>query len=164
MGVYFRVIVFISGLVALALIYRSDITSGLTPVAFASGSRTGHAIAADPLAPVRLGINKYLIVELSDARADQIIADAVKILNDNDGTGDVSCVVDLIRDGPVSTFDIGNGIVNSQADYDAVCATPGWVHLVEQINYCGGPIPDIAGCSDTPGTCMVLVRLSDDQE
>jgi PBS lyase HEAT-like repeat-containing protein len=133
-------------------------------IVIAESSLYTPSAGSNPMAAVRLGINRYTTVSLSDARADQIIADGIKFLNDNDGTGDVSCPIELVRDGAVSSFTAANGIINSQADYNAVCATGGRVHLVTQINYCGGPGANIVGCADTPGSCMIFVRMADQLE
>jgi hypothetical protein len=86
-------------------------------------------------------------------------------MTDVDGTGDVSCPLTLRRSGSINTFTTGSGIINNQADYNAVCALSGRIHMVNQINYCGGTISSsIIGCSDTPGSCMILVRTDDDLE
>lgn len=145
--------------------------SGGTPQDKETGDQQQRQINAAPVSPVRFRIRRHTNAELDNARADSILSDGAAVLKAVDGTGDVSCAVDLGRDGSVETFSVGNGIISSQADYDAVCAESNHAHriyIVNQILYCGGNTPDpgfiYIGCSDTPGSCMILARTDDDEE
>ena len=108
---------------------------------------------------------------LDNSRADKILEGGIKILKDKDGPNDVSCSLDLRREGDVEVFSVGNGIIDSQADYYAVrgeSTHPHRIYLVNQILYCGGNRPSpgyrYIGCADTPGSCMILVRIDEDEE
>lgn len=123
--------------------------------------------------PVRFRIRRHTNATpvLDNARADEILKDGTELLKTVDGSDDVSCTVDLGRDGAVDTFSVGNGIINSQKDYDAVCGESTHSHriyIVNQILFCGGNKPDpgfvFIGCSDTPGGCMILVRTDEAEE
>jgi hypothetical protein len=146
-----------TGLIALTIAFS---LIGLFFVDSTSAERPDVAVA-----PVKLKISRYTTVTLTNSEADTIIADGVKLLKDKDGSDDVSCTIDLSRDGNVTTFTTGNGIINTKADYDAICALAGRIHMVKQINYCAGRTsPNIIGCADVSGTCMILVRTAADLE
>jgi hypothetical protein len=107
-------------------------------------------------------VSRHTSVSLSDSHVDQILSEGMNVLATVDGPDDVSCLIMLERDGSVSSFNVGDGTINSQDDYAAVCSIPGRIHVVNQINYCGGLISsNIIGCSDTPGGCMIVARLDD---
>lgn len=119
-------------------------------------SRTSSPKAA--LAPPlqrSLAIGRFRTSTLDDAAADHALSLASQIISNN------SCALSLTRSGPVSQFPTGTGIILTQADYKNMCAQPGYVHVVNQINWCDGTT-DALGCSDTPGKCMVLVRWTPD--
>jgi hypothetical protein len=103
---------------------------------------------------------------LDEARADEILANGNQILAKNDGSYDVACPLNppLSRSGPVQTFNIGNGSIDTDADMRAMLNRPGHsVYIVNEIGYCGGhPNPGwrILGCSDT-ATPIVAVRMQD---
>ena len=111
-----------------------------------------------------LQVRRYITAVLSDADADRILADATTVLQTNDGAGDVSCDVEMVRDGPTTTFETGTGIINSEADFIAVNLLPGNVKMVNDINWCGGPVVGVIGCAPVPGTSFVVVRFVADQE
>ena len=79
---------------------------------------------------VSLQISRFTTSSLSDARADEILDGKSTILQTNDGTGDVECGVVFTRDGPVTVFDTGNGVINSRADFQAINSLPGNVKVV----------------------------------
>ena len=123
----------------------------------------------DPPAPpdlvtVSLQISRFTTSTLSDARADEILAGKSTILQTNDGPGDVACNVVFTRDGPVTVFNNGNGMINSRADFLAINNLPGNVKVVNQINFCGGLAPNIIGCAPVPGTSRLVVRFTPSQE
>jgi hypothetical protein len=117
-----------------------------------SSCRTSRPSAA--LAPSlqrSLSITKFQSSSLTDSDADHILSEASQIIANN------ACPLSLSRSGSVTDFNAGSGSVLTVADYQRVCAQPGYVHLVNSINWCNG-ITDALGCSDTPGTCIVMVR------
>jgi hypothetical protein len=109
-----------------------------------------NAALAPPLQR-SLAVGRFRTSSLDDAAADHALTLASQIISNN------SCALSLTRSGPVSQFTTGTGIILTQTDYKNVCAQPGYVHVVNQINWCDGTT-DALGCSDTPGKCMVLVR------
>jgi len=111
-----------------------------------------------------LEVSRHGSTTLDGTRADQVFADGSAVARQSDGIGDVSCGIDLRRDGNVTTFDIGSGIINSQADFQAVLGLPGYVKVVNQINWCGGFAPGIIGCAPVPGNSMVVVPFGPAQE
>lgn len=113
---------------------------------------------------VSLQISRFTTSSLSDTRADQILDGKSTILQTDDGSGDVECNVAFTRNGPVTVFDTGNGMINSRADFLAVNNLPGNVKVVNQINFCSGLAPNIIGCAPVPGTSRLVVRFTLDQE
>lgn len=111
-----------------------------------------------------LQVSRHNTTTLSNARADAILTNASTILQTNDGSGDVACNVRMVRNGNVTTFTTGNGIINSAAGFNAVNGLPGNVKVVRQINWCGGLIPNVIGCAPVPGTSLVVVRFTANQE
>src|SRR3954454_25335232 len=57
----------------------------------------------------------------------------------------------FLRTGSVTTFDNGDGSIDSQAEFDTVIGLPARVKVVSQSNYCSGVPPDIVGCRPFPG-------------
>ena len=101
---------------------------------------------------------------LTNARADTIAADMTSVLQDDDGPGDEECRVRFERDGNVATFTATTGIINSQADFNAIINLPGMVKVVNQINWCGAISPNIIGCAPIPGNSFTVVRVAQNQE
>ncbi len=119
-----------------------------------------------PQTPVayNLQISRFETTVLDNARADQILADMGTILQTSDGAGDVACNVSFTRNGDVTPFSVGNGMINSQTDFTDVNGLPGQVKVVNQINWCGGLAPNIIGCAPVPGASFVVVRFTANQE
>jgi hypothetical protein len=112
-----------------------------------------------------LRTSRYTTSNLANTDADGIYTNARGTLSANNGAGDVSCsVANLTRNGDVTTFATGNGIVNSQADFNTVLGLTGFTKVVNQINWCGVIAPNWIGCSPQPGTSMVVVRHSANEE
>jgi len=111
-----------------------------------------------------LQVRRHTTSSLTNAQADQILADIGTALQTNDGAGDVACSVGFTRSGNVTTFSTGTGSINSQADFTAVNNLPGNIKVVNQINWCGGLAPNIIGCAPVPGTSLVVVRFTSNQE
>lgn len=110
-------------------------------------------------AQVAMTISRHVSVSLSEKRADQILADARKVLAGVDGKDDVSCDVDFRRSGPIATF-TGSDVIEDETDMVNVCAQTGNVHLVSMIDWCGVP-GDYRGCANATANCMVVVREVD---
>jgi hypothetical protein len=111
-----------------------------------------------------LQIQRYTNTNLTNAEADQILADASTILQTNDGGADVECEVSFSRDGDVTAFNTGDGSVDSSAEFNTMLALSGYVAVVNQINWCGALIPNVIGCAPVPGSSMVVVRYIPSQE
>ncbi len=111
-----------------------------------------------------LQVSRHTNAAITNQRADTIFSNATTVLRTNDGAGDVSCCVEFERSGTVTTFALGNGIINSGADFNAVIGLPGNVKVVNQINWCGGFIIGIIGCAPVPGTSLAVVRFTANQE
>jgi hypothetical protein len=132
-------------------------------------SGTPFAAKTEPVFVKRLSVTacEGLAVALTDNRTDSIFAEATSLLQTDDGIannhdGDVRCMVELSKDGVIFPFPNGGiNIINNGEDYRTVCNYPGYVHVVDQINWCNDiyvPGGSIIGCSDNPGTCMVVTR------
>lgn len=111
-----------------------------------------------------LQVSRHTNAATTNQGADTILSNATARLKTNDGTGDVSCCVEFERSGAVTTFALGNGIINSAADFTAVNGLPGNVKVVNQINWCGGFLVGIIGCAPIPGTSLIVVRFTANQE
>jgi hypothetical protein len=108
-----------------------------------------------------MAVNRFHTANLTDADARRILAAASEVLTTDDGADDVACATNFQLQGAVTTFTVGDGSVDSEAEYLAVRATGGRVHVVRDITWCSRPLPGVIGCSDTPGTCMVVRRHAD---
>jgi hypothetical protein len=108
-----------------------------------------------------LGVSRFAPPppQLSNQRATQILKDATKALQTNDGAGDVACKVRLVRDGNVTTFTSGDGSIDSSAEFSTVLGLPGYVKVVRSINWCGGLIPGVIGCAPVSGNSFAVVRF-----
>ncbi len=118
----------------------------------------------DPVVNHELQIRRFTTASLTNARADQILAEKGTILQTDDGSGDVACNVAFTRIGNVTTFATGSGSINSEADFTAVNNLPGHIKVVNQINWCGSFAPNIIGCAPVPGNSLVVVRFTENQE
>ena len=111
-----------------------------------------------------LAIDRYTTSSLTNAQADSILADATEVLQTNDGEGDVSCNVEFVRDGDVSVFTTGDGSIDSNTEFNTILGLPGYVAVVNQINWCGALIPNVIGCAPVPGGSMAVVRFTSSME
>jgi hypothetical protein len=116
---------------------------------------SSQSAAVAPALQRSLAVTRFSTSDLDDAAADHALGLASQIISNN------SCDLSLTRSGPVSQFNTGTGIIVTKTDYLNVCAQPGYVHVVNQINSCDGTT-DALGCSDISGKCMVLVRWTPD--
>jgi len=113
---------------------------------------------ADFVPPVvrKLDVRRYTTAELTDADADRILADATVVLQELD-TEDLRCGEELERKAPVSVFATGDGSIDSDTEFAAVRNLPGEVMIVNDINWCGGLVPNVIGCAS--GDSFAAVRL-----
>jgi hypothetical protein len=109
-------------------------------------------------------VRRFTTSALTNADTDRILADASNVLQVNDGTGDVACPVAYSRNGDVTAFSDGDGSIDSQAEFNALIGLPGQVKVVNQINWCGALIPNVIGCSPTPGSSLAVVRFAASME
>jgi hypothetical protein len=107
----------------------------------------------------RLQIRRFTTTTLTNADADRILGDATTTMQTNDGPGDVACGVSMVRDGNVATFSTGDGSIDSSAEFSTLIGLPGWIKAVNQINWCGGLIPNVIGCAPVPGSSLAVVRF-----
>ena len=120
-----------------------------------------------PQTPVThsLSVTRFTSVALDNARADAILADASRVLQTNDGPGDVACAVEMVRQGDVSVFTAGDGSIDSEAEFTAVVVnSPGNVKVVNAINWCSTLRPNVIGCAPRPGNALAVVRFTANQE
>ena len=112
------------------------------------------------LATRSLVVNRFRSASLSNSAADRIFRDGSRVLQTNDGSGDVSCNLTLRRSGNVRSFNTGDGSIDSRSEFNAVLRVSGFVKVVNRINWCGGFSPNIIGCAPVPGSDMVVVRFN----
>lgn len=102
---------------------------------------------------------------MSTTRLESLLAEATRRAGRGNYDGDVACCTELVRAGLGATFgSSGDGldIVDSASELSSVLSVSnGRAKVVDAINYCGGPGMNIIGCASSPGSGMVLVRLSD---
>lgn len=115
----------------------------------------------DPPDVVRheLQVTYHATTSLNNATADRILADATQILQVDHGEDDVACAVRLARQGNVTEFDAGDGSIDSRAEFEAMMQLPGDIKLVDEINWCGRLIPNVAGCARPGGSVVVTPTL-----
>jgi len=111
-----------------------------------------------------LQVRRYTTASLTNADADRILADAGTVLQTNDGPGDVACATAFSRDGDVTVFAGGDGSIDSQAEFSALIGLPGWIKVVNQINWCGTLSPNIIGCAPIGGNSLAVVRYTSSLE
>jgi hypothetical protein len=107
-----------------------------------------------------LQVSRFNTATMTNADADRIFADASTVLQTNNGVGDLACTAGFTRNGNVTTFATGDGSIDSQAEFNAVIGTAGWVKVVNQINWCSGLAPNIIGCAPVPGSSLAIVRIT----
>ena len=121
----------------------------------------------DPINPVSrydLRIQRHSNTDLSSTQADSILNDMNTVIQTSDGPDDVLCPVSMFRDGEVTPFQVGSGIINSEADFEAVNGLSGNIKVVNQINWCSEIAPNIIGCAPVPGESLIVVRFDPNQE
>lgn len=108
--------------------------------------RACQRVCSEPLIR-RLSVNRFEGTGLSEAEADRILGDASTVWRTSDGTADVACDTAICRDRAVATFDAGNGIVDTRETLNEVFDQPGFVKVVDVLDFCGGANPTIVGCA-----------------
>jgi hypothetical protein len=107
-----------------------------------------------------LQVRRFTTTPLTDAEATSILGNATTVLQTNDGAGDVACAVQMSRSGGVTVFADGDGSIDSAAEFNALIGLPGHIKAVNQINWCGGLIPNVIGCAPVPGNSLAIVRFT----
>jgi hypothetical protein len=92
-------------------------------------------------------------VNLTERDADSVLADMSDVLRTSHGPDDLECNVAFCRDGTVEEFAIDDGVVNSEAEQNAVFALPQDIKAVRGIFFCDG-FRTAAGCSN--GDSMIV--------
>lgn len=102
---------------------------------------------------------------MTDARLDEILADANIRIKREDFGGDVGCCVQFHRKGTAMTFGApGDGldVVDNDVEMFAVLGQAmARVKVVRLINWCGSPGTNIIGCAYIGGRGMVVARYGD---
>ncbi len=124
------------------------------------------AVAFDaPLIQHLRQVRRFTTSSLPQEAADKILTDATVVLQAFDGPDvvsrdDVACPVNMLRNGPVSTFATGDGSIDSQAEFNTLMGIAGHIKVVNQINWCGALIPNVIGCAPVPGNSLAVVRFT----
>jgi hypothetical protein len=109
---------------------------------------------------VALTISRYTTSTLTNANADAILAKATNTLQTNNEPGDVACDVTFTRNGGVSVFSTGDGNIDNLADFNTIIGLPGYVKVVNLINWCNGNLTAAVGCSTIGGSSLVVERIT----
>ncbi len=113
-----------------------------------------------------LTVARHIEQEFTDTQVDSFLASATTLLNqDNTDCPDVPTAVSFQRDGILTTFDIGNPVVTSEADLEAIFNEPQDIKIVNLlVGVCGVSDPSdmtvVIGCAATGGTA-ILSALAD---
>jgi hypothetical protein len=138
------------------------------PGGFAAHCASGHAPVAwigtaDFAPPVvrTLEVRRHTSAQITEAEADRILSDASVVLQELD-TADLRCGEELQRKTALSVFTTGDGSIDSDVDFRAIRDLPGEVMIVNDINWCGGLVPNVVGCAS--GDSFAAVRLGSSLE
>lgn len=109
-------------------------------------------------APInRLGVSRYIDVALTEEYTDRVLSGASSALRVSRSADDVACDIALCRDGPVTSFNIGDGIVDSGFELLEIMDRPGSVKVVPVLDICFHDFdPSITGCAETPGDSFIV--------
>ena len=135
-------------------------TSGTTRTAWVYTLCSASAPRTTPPLTHNLSVSRYTTATLNNTDADRIMADASTVAQTADFAGDVACNIAMTRSGNVTTFSTGDGSIDSQAEFNAVMGAPGWISVVNQINWCGSIGAGIIGCAPVPGSSLAVVRFT----
>ena len=103
-----------------------------------------------PVVTKSFEISKYITVPSTQQQLQAIGEQAAQILQA------ASCCIEFEESGDLETFSVGDGSIDSQAEYNEVIALPGRVKVVNQVSWCGNFNPSWAGCAPTPGVTFVV--------
>lgn len=113
----------------------------------------------------QLQVSRHNTTTLDNIQADAILSVSTSVLQRNDGPDDVATFVEWVRNGEVTTFTTAgvrtDGIINGEADFNAVLALPGQVKVINAIFWCNGTfILSVLGCARISGTSIAVIRLA----
>jgi len=139
----------------------SPAAPGSTPVAaVADPAARGHDAGLDYVNHVDLTGTQ----RMTDARLDQITAEASRVAGTANFAEDVACCVTISRAGVGGSFGSpGDGLasIDDQTELETVLAvSAARVKIVRDISWCGGAGTNIIGCARRPGDSMAVVRVS----
>ncbi|MGH8604892.1 MAG: hypothetical protein ACREXR_19535, partial [Gammaproteobacteria bacterium] len=92
--------------------------------------------------------------ELTEEAADLILASMSDVLRAFDGSDDFDCNVAFCRDGNIGGYAIEDGIIDCEAELNAVLALPQDVKVARGINFCDG-FGSFKGCGRGGGSFVV---------
>ena len=133
-----------------------------TTVVFSTRARCGVQ-CFDPVTH-RLNVRRHENANLTNGDVDRILGDATRVLRQNNAVGDVPCGLTFTREGAVTRFTTGNGVINTRRQLARVFEVPGYVKVVNDIDFCGETIPNVIGCALRGIETMVVVRVDEDLE
>jgi hypothetical protein len=109
----------------------------------------------------QLKVARHAQAQISTIEAETALDQGSKVLQAKDGPGDTACNVTFSLAGQITVFDDPiPSEIDTPEDFVRICSSPGYVHVVNIINTCDGlTLPGIRGCSETPGKCIVVVRM-----
>jgi len=103
-------------------------------------------------------------VTFTNADADRISSAATSLLLSKDSPSDVACNVTFRRSGNVRVFSNTDGIIDNVQEFVSVESTVGDVKVVRAINWCSSIGAGIIGCARVPGSSLLMVRFTQNQE
>jgi len=115
-----------------------------------------------------LTVSRHVDTPFDTASVDAKLADASSILQTVETEcPDLATDVTFTRAGDVTTFDIGDGVLTSEAQLDAVFSQAGDFKLVtSMVGVCGITSPDdmtiILGCAFTGGSVVIIPQADAD--
>ena len=122
------------------------------------------AVAAQEQVRHRLNVSRFVSVEITEERVDRILERMGQILqtdDDESGPNDVECDVEFERAGRIRAFVSRSGVF-SPGDFEALNDRPG-MKVIQLIRWCKETARigfTFYGCSNQPGTHMVVVDLA----
>jgi hypothetical protein len=101
---------------------------------------------------------------MTNSRLDEVLREASVVVGRDDYDLDIACCITASRSGDseqLGRVDDGLDVVDNQSEMLTVLNYPvSRVKVVEAINWCGEPLPNIVGCAWRSGNGMAVVRLS----
>ena len=95
---------------------------------------------------------------MTEQEADSILGGASDVWRTSDSSDDVECDTAICRGGNVTTFNVGNGIISTEAELNEVFDLPGYIKVVGILDFCEGKFdPTWIGCAS--GNTFVVERL-----